>query len=48
MNTIQTILNKIESTFRKDNIRSAPREELENVIIEIYDDLNELKQSGQE
>ena len=45
MNAIQPILYKLEHAFRKDDIHSAPREVLENLIIEVYDDLTELNLS---
>ena len=46
--SIQSILYKLEHTFRRDDIKSAPREVLENLIIEVYDDLPELNLSGHE
>lgn len=48
MNAIQPIINKIESAFSKDDLRSAPRKVLEDLIIEVYDALNEVNQSCEE
>lgn len=45
MDAIQPILYKLEHTFRRDDIKSAPREVLEKLIIEVYDDLTELNLS---
>lgn len=38
----QDLISKIEDTFAKDDIQSAPRETLERLIIDLYDGLNEM------
>jgi len=42
---LQHILYQIENTFRKDDVHSAPREVLENLIVSVYDQLRELNYS---
>ena len=48
MRTLQSVLYKLEHTFRRDDIKSAPHEVLEKLILEVYDDLTELNLSGHE
>ena len=48
MDAIQPIIYKLEHTFRRDDIKSAPRDVLEKLIIEVYDDLTELNRSCHE
>lgn len=43
MSALHPIIYKLENTFSKDDIKSAPREVLEELIISIYDELNELQ-----
>jgi len=44
---MQEIISRIENTFSKDDVTSAPREVLERLIISVYDDLTELNKSVQ-
>lgn len=41
------IISSIENTFSKDDLTSAPRGVLEQLIISVYDQLTELNQSVQ-
>ena len=43
---LQPILYQLENTFRKDDVHSAPREVLENLIVSVYDQLMELNYLG--
>lgn len=36
----QTLINIVDSTFAKDDITTAPRKVLEELIIQLYDGLN--------
>lgn len=36
---IWAIIHKIEETARKDDLSNMPRADLENLVVEIYDEL---------
>lgn len=42
MNPIQPIIQQIENTFSKDDLKSAPRKVLEDLILSVYDELNKI------
>lgn len=42
MKTIPDLISKIDDTFAKDDITNVPRETLQRLIIDLYDDLNEI------
>jgi len=39
-NPLPALINDVDETFKKDDIHSAPREVLENLILRLYDGLN--------
>lgn len=45
MNLTESLISQIEQTFVKDDLRSAPRERLESLIVCIYDELNQARGS---
>lgn len=42
MNPIQDLINVVDETFAKDDLQSAPRKVLEELIVHLYDGLNEI------
>lgn len=41
-NPIQNLINKMDATFAKDDLKSAPRKVLEELIVYLYDELNKI------
>lgn len=39
---VRGAISQIEGTFKKDDIQSAPRKVLEDLILSLYDQLNEV------
>ena len=44
-NEIQNLINVIDNTFAKDDVQSAPRKVLEELIVHLYDGLNKINES---
>ena len=42
MNPIQDLINVVDETFAKEDLQSAPRKVLEELIVHLYDGLNEI------
>lgn len=42
MNPIQDLINVVDATFAKEDLQSAPRKVLEELIVHLYDGLNEI------
>ncbi len=40
--SIRDLINDVDTTFKKDDIKSAPREVLEKTILHLYDGLNKI------
>lgn len=40
MNPIQDLINVVDATFAKDDLKNAPRKVLEELIMHLYDGLN--------
>lgn len=39
MNAVESLISQIEQTFAKDDLQTAPRSVLEQLIISVYDGL---------
>lgn len=42
---IQNLINVVDNTFAKDDITNVPRKVLEELIVHLYDGLNEINGS---
>jgi len=41
-NPLRALINQVDATFKKDDIKNVPRETLEELVISLYDGLNEI------
>lgn len=39
---IRPLISYLDDTFKRDDLKSAPREVLERAIVHIYDELNKI------
>lgn len=48
MNEVRNLINVVDATFAKDDLQSAPRKVLEELIVHLYDGLNHILSSCHE
>ena len=41
-NPLRALINQVDASFKKDDIKNVPRETLEELIINLYDGMNEI------